>query len=144
MSDFDFIIRKGSEKEKEEILTKYPGTKNVIRDGGILILAIKCDEIIGFLWMFKREIPAPVNKNEWFINVIDVVDADCRCKGIGSGLVQEAIRCAKDDGVYQIRAYCDIANVSSHMLWLKNGFSISPVRLADGSVPGSFVGLVIN
>ena len=27
---------------------------------------------------------------------------------------------------------------------LNNGFFISPVCLADGSVPGSFVGLVIN
>lgn len=93
--------------------------------------------------MFKREIPAPVPQNEWFINVIDVVNVECRRKGVGSGLVREAVRYAKDDGVYQIRAYCDIANVSSHMLWLKNGFSISPVCLADGSVTGSFVGLVL-
>lgn len=143
MNGFDFVIRKGSEKEKEEILTKYPGTKSVIRDGGILLSALKDDEIIGFLWMFKRKIPAPVPKNEWFINVIDVVNVECRRKGVGSGLVREAVRYARDDGVYQIRAYCDIANVSSHMLWLKNGFSISPVCLADGSVTGSFVGLVL-
>lgn len=143
MNGFDFVIRKGSEKEKEEILTKYPGTKSVIRDGGILLSALKDDEIIGFLWMFKREIPAPVPQNEWFINVIDVVNVECRRKGVGSGLVREAVRYARDDGVYQIRAYCDIANVSSHMLWLKNGFSISPVCLADGSVTGSFVGLVL-
>ena len=143
MDGFDFVIRMGSEKEKEEILTKYPGTKSVIRDGGILLSALKDDEIIGFLWMFKREIPAPVPKNEWFINVIDVVNVECRRKGVGSGLVREAVRYARDAGVYQIRAYCDIANVSSHMLWLKNGFSISPVCLADGSVTGSFVGLVL-
>lgn len=143
MNDFDFVIQKGSEKEKEEIMKKYPGTKNVIRDGGILITALKCNEIIGFLWMFKREILAPINKNEWFINVIDVPDAEYRRKGVGSGLVQEAIRCARDDGVYQLSAYCDIANVSSHLLWLKNGFSVLPVHLADGSVPGSFVGFVL-
>lgn len=143
MDGFDFVIRMGSEKEKEEILTKYPRTKSVIRDGGILLSALKDDEIIGFLWMFKREIPAPVPKNEWFINVIDVVNVECRRKGVGSGLVREAVRYARNDGVYQIRAYCDIANVSSHMLWLKNGFSISPVCLADGSVTGSFVGLVL-
>lgn len=144
MNDFDFVIQKGSEKEKEKILKKYPGTKSVIRDGGVLITALKCDEIIGFLWMFKREILAPVHKDEWFINVIDVPNAEYRCKGVGSGLVKEAARYAKADGVYQISAYCDIANVSSHLLWLKNGFSILPVHLADGSVPGSFVGLVLQ
>lgn len=143
MDDFDFVIQEGSEKDKEYILKKYPATGNVIRDRGVLIVALQCNEIIGFLWMYKREIPAPVYKKEWFINVIDVPDADCRCRGVGSGLVREAIHYAKEDNVYQVSAYCDIANVSSHLLWIKNGFSILPVCMADGSTPGSFVGFVL-
>lgn len=138
-----FEIQIGSENEKSEILKKYPHTKNVIRDGGVLIIALKCNEIIGFLWMYKRNILAPVDKCEWFINVIDVPKAINRCKGIGSGLVREAVKYAKNDGVYQISAYCDIANVSSHMLWRKNGFAIMPAYGADNSVIGSFVGLVL-
>jgi len=143
MESFDLVIRNGSEEEKQELLSKYPHTRNVIRDGGVLILALKSDEAIGFLWMFKRRIPAPVDREEWFINVIDVLDESNRCKGIGSSLVKKAIEYAKRDGVYQIRAYCDAANVSSHMLWVKNGFLISPVSGPNGSVPGSFVGRVL-
>ena len=62
-----------------------------------------------------------------------------RGQGVGSALIQEAIRMAKEKNVMQIRAYCDIQNVSSHMLWFKNGFGISPVKLPDGQILGSFV-----
>lgn len=136
-------IRIGSEDQKAEIFSKYPGTKSVIRDGGVLIVAVDGKEIIGFLWMFKRKLLAPVDEYEWFINVIDVPEAANRCKGIASGLVREAISLAKSDGAYQISAYCDIANIPSHMLWRKNGFAIQPAYGADGVVLGSFVGLVL-
>lgn len=139
----DFVIHKGSEKEKEEILKKYPHAQPVIRDGGVLITALKCDKIIGFLWMYQRKVSAPIDKTEWFINVIDVPDTADRRKGIASCLLREAINYAKNDGAYQISAYCDIANVPSHMLWLKNGFSILPAYGADDSVLGSFVGYVL-
>lgn len=136
-------IKIGTESQKAEILAEYPHTKAVIRDGGVLIVAIDGDEIIGFLWMFKRKMLAPVDEYEWFINVVDVPEAKNRCKGVASGMVKEAQRLAKSDGAYQISAYCDIANIPSHMLWKKNGFAIQPAYGADGAVLGSFVGLVL-
>ncbi len=136
-------IKIGTESQKAEILTEYPHTKAVIRDGGVLIVAIEGSKIIGFLWMFKRKMLAPVDEYEWFINVIDVPEAYNRCKGVASGMVKKAQRLAKSDGAYQISAYCDIANIPSHMLWRKNGFAIQPAYGADGAVLGSFVGLVL-
>ncbi len=136
-------IKIGSQSQKDEILAKYPGTKNVIRDGGVLIVAVEGDEIIGFLWMFKRKMSAPVDEYEWFINVVDVPEAADRCKGIASGLVKMAVSLAESDGAYQISAYCDIANIPSHMLWRKNSFAIQPAYDADGAVLGSFVGFVL-
>ena len=136
-------IKIGTESQKAEILAEYPHTKAVIRDGGVLIVAIEGDEITGFLWMFKRKMLAPVDEYEWFINVIDVPEAQNRCKGVASGMVRKAVSLAKSDGAYQISAYCDIANIPSHMLWRKNGFAIQPAYGADGAVRGSFVGLVL-
>ncbi len=136
-------IKIGSQSQKDEISAKYPGTKNVIRDGGVLIVAVEGSEIIGFLWMFKRKMSAPVDEYEWFINVVDVPEAANRCKGIASGLVKMAVSLAESDGAYQISAYCDIANIPSHMLWRKNGFAIQPAYDADGAVLGSFVGYVL-
>ena len=114
-----------------------------MREGGVLIVALDDKKIIGFLWMFKRKLLAPIDEYEWFINVIDVPEAANRCKGVASGLVKEAICLAKSDGAYQISAYCDIANIPSHMLWRKNGFAIQPAYGTDGVVLGSFVGLVL-
>ena len=136
-------IKIGTESQKAEILAEYPHTKAVIRDGGVLIVAIEGDEITGFLWMFKRKMLAPVDEYEWFINVIDVPEAQNRCKGVASGMVRKAVSLAKSDGAYQISAYCDITNIPSHMLWRKNGFAIQPAYGADGAVLGSFVGLVL-
>ncbi len=134
----------GNEATRKEIVSKYPHTAPMMWEGGSLIVAYDDNnEIVGFLWSFRREIPAPVGTlTEDFINVIEVCDGH-KEQGVGSALVQKCIEKAKTDGVYQVRAYCDIHNVSSHHLWAKNRFGISPVKMPDGNIVGSFVIFVI-
>ena len=139
----DVLIRLGTESEKEELLNQYPYVKNVMFDNGYFIVAKIEDNTIGFLWAFKRMIPAPVDRSEIFVNVVEVIHTDLRCQGIASKMLNEVIKIAKEEGAYQVRAYCDIGNVPSHRLWLKNKFSISPVKMQDGSIPGSFVTYVL-
>lgn len=136
-------IRIGTEKEKQQLITTYPYTKNVIGDNGYLIVAEKEKDIIGFLWAFVRDIPAPVEAKEMFINAIEVFHSELRCQGIGTQMVQKIIEIARNELVYQVRAYCDITNVPSHRLWLKNKFSISPVKMPDNTIAGSFVSYVL-
>lgn len=136
-------IRIGTEKEKQQLITTYPYTKNVIGDNGYLIVAEKERNIIGFLWAFVRDIPAPVEAKEMFINAIEVLHTELHCQGIGTQMVQKIIEIARNELVYQVRAYCDITNVSSHRLWLKNKFSISPVKMPDNTIAGSFVSYVL-
>ena len=137
------IIRLGTDAEKQKLLTDYPNIKNVIRDGGYFIVAKIEDTVVGYLWAFKREIPAPVEQDEIFINIIEVIYTNLRCQGVASKMISEIIEIAKEEKVYQIRAYCDIGNFPSHRLWLKNKFSISPVKMPDGSISGSFVSYVL-
>ena len=137
------IIRLGTDAEKQELLTDYPNIKNVIRDGGYFIVAKIEDTVVGYLWAFKRKIPAPVEQDEIFINIIEVIYTNLRCQGVASKMISEIIEIAKEEKVYQIRAYCDIGNFPSHRLWLKNKFSISPVKMPDGSISGSFVSYVL-
>ena len=137
------MIRLGTEEEKRWLLREYPNTQHVIGDGGYLVIAQKEGAVVGFLWAFKRKIPAPIERDELFINVIEVIDPSLRRQGLASAMVREAVRLASEEGVYQLRAYCDIQNVPSHRLWLKNKFSISPVKMPDGSIAGSFVSLVL-
>ena len=133
------VVRIGTEKEKESILTKYPYTAQVMYQGGTLIVAVDSDDIIGFAWTFRRDIPVPVGKTEDFINVIEVFDNENRCKGIGSLMVKKCIDVARENGSYQVRAYCDANNIPSHMLWVKNGFTVSPVKMANDQIVGSYV-----
>ena len=139
----DVKIRFGTEAEKQELLSEYPAIKNVIFDGGYFIVAVIEDTVVGFMWAFRREIPAPVEQSEIFVNIIEVIYTNLRCQGIASAMVREIIRVAKDENVYQVRAFCDIWNIPSHRLWLKNRFSISPVKTPDGAVTGSFVSYVL-
>lgn len=134
----------GNEDIRKEISSKYPHTAPMMWDGGRLIAAYDDNnEIIGFLWSFRREIPAPAGiLTEDFINVIEVFDSH-KGQGVGSALVRKCIEKAKADGVYQVRAYCDIHNVASHRLWAKNKFGISPVKMPDENIVGSFVTFVI-
>lgn len=139
----DVKIRFGTEAEKQELLSEYPAIKNVIFDGGYFIVAVIEDTVVGFLWAFRREIPAPVEQSEIFVNIIEVIYTNLRCQGIASAMVREIIRVAKDENVYQVRAFCDIWNIPSHRFWLKNRFSISPAKTPDGAVTGSFVSYVL-
>ena len=140
---YDMIIRLGTDAEKQKLLTDYPNIKNVIRDGGYFIVAKIEDTVVGYLWAFKRKIPAPVEQDEIFKNIIEVIYTYLRCQGVASKMISEIIEIAKEEKVYQIRAYCDIGNFPSHRLWLKNKFSISPVKMPDGSISGSFVSYVL-
>ena len=137
------IIRIGTDAEKQKLLNDYPHIKNVVRDGGYFIVAQIEDTIVGYLWGFKRKIPAPVEQDEIFINIIEVIYTNLRCQGMASSMLQKIMEIAKEEKVYQVRAYCDIWNVPSHRLWLKNKFSISPVKMPDGSIAGSFVSFVL-
>ena len=137
------IIRIGTDTEKQNLLLDCPNIKNVVRDGGYFVVAQIEDTIVGYLWAFKRKIPAPVDQNEIFINIIEVIYTNLRCQGIASNMLKAIINIAKEETAYQVRAYCDIENVPSHRLWLKNKFSVSPVKMPDRSIAGSFVSFVL-
>lgn len=137
------LVKIGTDEEKEYILLKYPYTSSVMYQGGSLVVAQEKNEIVGFAWSFRRDIPVPVGKTEDFINVIEVFQAEHRCKGLGSLIVQKCIDVARENGSYQVRAYCDVNNKSSHMLWVKNRFSVSPVKMENEQIPGSYVAYVL-
>ena len=136
-------IRLENETDRVQILTNYPYTGDALGDGGYLIVAEKNGQIVGFLWAFKRKIPAPIEQEELFINVIEVFPEELRCQGLATRMLEWLKEIAVAEKVYQLRAYCDIRNVSSHRLWVKNGYGINPITLPDGNIVGSFVSLVL-
>ena len=138
-----FTIRLGAEKDKELLRTQHPQTVPVLGDGGYLVVADENEQIVCFFWAFKRKIPAPIEQEELFINVIEVFPEELRCQGLATRMLERLKEIAAAEKVYQLRAYCDIRNVSSHRLWVKNGYGINPVALPDGNIVGSFVSWVL-
>ena len=137
-------IKLGNEDEKKWILDTYPYTRQVLYEGGILIVAVDDEKKInGFSWAFRRNIPMLTEYIEDFINVIEVFDKSERCKGIGSLLVQKHIEIARENGCYQVRAYFDAGNMASQKLWLKNKFTISPIKNEQDQVLGSYAAFKI-
>ena len=136
-------IRLGIDVDRTQIVATYPYTANVLGDGGYLVVADENEQIVGFLWAFKRKIPAPIEQEELFINVIEVFPEELRCQGLATRMLERLKEIAAAEKVYQLRAYCDIRNVSSHRLWVKTGYGNNPVALPDGNIVGSFVSLVL-
>ena len=136
-------IRLGADSDKELLKASYPHTIPVLGDGGYLIVAEQNNIFVGFLWAFKRKIPAPIEQEELFINVIEVFSAKFRRHGLATKMLEEIREIAIHDNVYQLRAYCDIHNVASHRLWMKNSFGIIPVKMPDDTIAGSYVTLVL-
>lgn len=135
-------VRMGTEADKRIIFAIRPQAEQFFSADGYFLAAEENGEIAGFAAVFSRDIPAPVGEREAFINVIEVFE-NCQRKGFATMLVQEVLRFEKNNGTYQVRAYCDIGNAASHDLWRKNRFGISPVKMPDGSIAGSFVTYVL-
>lgn len=136
-------IKNGTESDKQRLLSKYPNLDKFFFGNGRLVIAENGNDIVGFLWAHKRKISAPVEAEEMFINYITVFEPELRRRGIGTQMVQKIIEIAKAEQVHQIRAKVKTENVSSHRLWLKNKFSISPAQMPDGNIAVSFVGYVL-
>ncbi len=134
-------IRIGEEADKKRIINLRPQAEAYFTKDYFLVA--EDEDILGCATVFRRSIPAPISAVEAFIYLIDVFAEENRNRGIGSLMVQKILELEREKGTYQVRAYCDIKNTASHYLWLKNRFGISPDKLADGSIPGSFVTYVL-
>ncbi len=131
-------LRTGNNTDMEYILNIRPQAAAYFEGRSYFIVA-EDGGILGFSVVFHRDIEAPVPANEAFINLIEILDEHNHRKGIASRLVQKIIEIEEEKKTYQIRAYCEINNIASHRLWLKNGFGISPAKESNGRILGSFV-----
>ena len=138
-------IRYGTVSDRENILRIRPQAVEFLCDGegSYLLIAEEAGGLLGCAAVFRREIPAPVAKEEAFINLIEVFEECNRHRGIASSLVQEILAEERRRGTYQVRAYCEIGNIASHRLWARNGFGIAPVKIGE-HVVGSYVTHVLN
>lgn len=129
-------LRIGNKVDENYILKIRPHAAPLFERKSYFIVA-EDEEMLGFAVVIRRNIETPIPIDEAFINLIEILDEKNYRKGIGSLLIQKIIEMEKM--VYQVRAYCEISNVASHMLWFKNGFGISPIKEPTGRIIGSYV-----
>ncbi len=135
-------VRMGTEADKTKIIAIRPQAEGYFSDGGYFVVAEENGTITGFAAVFSRDIPAPVSGREAFINLIEVFE-EYQKRGAATLLVREILKIEREKDTYQVRAYCAINNAASHALWRKNKFGISPVKMSDGTILGSFVTYVL-
>ena len=94
-------IRQASNEEVNSMIEKESHSMLCPGENSFTLIAVDDNEQnIGVLSAFYREIPAPLNgETECFINVIIVNESE-HGKGIGSALVQEALKKSKRNWSY--------------------------------------------
>ncbi|HPJ13341.1 MAG TPA: GNAT family N-acetyltransferase [Caldisericia bacterium] len=139
--DKNTIFQIASSEEIDKLINEYPHVKQVICTGenSYTLFAYKNSRVFAFMSVFRREIEVPIKGLvEDFINVIDIIDVSQKRQGYGSKLIGIAKSFAQQDGIFQIRAYCEVSNTASLALWNSNGFSLNPIKVINGIVVGCF------
>jgi GNAT superfamily N-acetyltransferase len=94
-------------------------------DDGLTIVAVSQSEIVGFIAIVWRSLPLLMNVSEGFIDIIEDKD-NHRRQGIARGLVSLAMTCARNKGVYQLRAWSSEDKVEAIPMWHALGFGLCP------------------
>ncbi len=118
-------------REKRNIIKKYPHTKPYLKRKGNLYIAEENNTLIGFAFVQKRSIVNEPNKFENLILVIEVFDEGKRNKGFATKIINLIKEDAKQNNIYQLIAYYQKENMSSHKLWVKNNFCITHLSTKD-------------
>lgn len=137
--------RLGTDTDRAGILRLRPQAAGLMPggNGSYLMVAEEDGRLLGFAAVFRREIPAPVARDEAFTNVIEVFEAADQRRGVASAMVRQILTVERGRRTYQVRAYCDISNIASHRLWARHGFGIAPVVIGE-RVVGSYVTCVLD
>ena len=114
-------------------------------DDGFSIAADTDNRIVGAVSVSWGDLPQPLPPTrEAYIQSIRVA-AEHRRRGIGSRLVELAERRARDEGLYQVRAWSTDDKTAAIALWGKLGYALCPAThvMWGPQVSGYFVAKVL-
>lgn len=112
-------------------------------EGGFAIVALAGEELVGFIAVQPRPLPAPLPATtESYIDIIEVLESHRR-KGVARRLVAAAARRGTASGHYQLRAWSSSDKAEAIPMWKALGFGVVPTTTFPGgqAVPGYFVTL---
>ena len=112
---------------------------------GFSILALSDGDPVGLISVYWRRLPAPLAHTiEGYIDIIEVL-AGFRRQGIATRMVELSIEQAREQGVYQLRAWSSEDKAEAIPMWEALGFGLCPATTYPGGqeVKGYFVTRVL-
>ena len=126
MRDFDFS--QANAHDASSIFEKWKWVRHgsIHLDDGFTLIASRGGEIVGFISVQWRTLPAPLNgADEGFIDIIEVQES-VRREGIGRRLIQMAQMRCRERKVYQLRAWSSEDKKEAIPMWHALGFGLCP------------------
>ena len=112
---------------------------------GFSILALSDGQPVGLISVYWRRLPAPLAHTvDGYMDVIEVL-AGFRRQGIATRMVELSIERAREQGVYQLRAWSSEDKAEAIPMWEALGFGLCPATTYPGGqeVKGYFVSRVL-
>lgn len=101
---------------------------------GFTLLALQDSALVGMLSVRLRSLPAPLeNCTEAFIDIIEVA-SEYRRRQFGARMVKFAGDLAREEGVYQIRAWSSEDKSEAIPFWRSLGFGLAPATVQHGEL----------
>ena len=112
---------------------------------GFSILALCDGDPVGLISVYWRRLPAPLTRTvEGYIDIVEVL-AGFRRQGIATRMIELSMERAREQGVYQLRAWSSEDKVEAIPMWEALGFGLCPATTYPGGqeVKGYFVTRVL-
>jgi GNAT superfamily N-acetyltransferase len=93
---------------------------------GFTLAALVGDQLAGFLSVYWKHLPPPLQEAaEGYLDIIEI-QQDFRRRGVATRLVEQAEKLARERGAYQLRAWSSADKTVAIWMWKALGFSLCP------------------
>ena len=126
LSELDMIAKKAFGNSSDAALEKWFSFEEMARSitekRGVCLKAVDEDRIIGFLYaQEENQINGAEGKEKWVI-VIAAVDTEMKGRGIGSAMLQEIEKVAREKNVIKMFVYTNKEDEKVIHFYKKNGY----------------------
>lgn len=114
---------------KQRIAEEWSETvaRHIHLTDGFSILALGNGKLVGLISVYWRALPVPLSGVfEGYIDIIEVL-TEFRRQGIATAMIEMAAEHARQQSVYQLRAWNSEDKVEAVTMWKALGFGLCPV-----------------
>ena len=115
----NYKVARANKEQTEIIFEKFYKNPKVKNLSFVFVAVDENENIVGYLVAEEKVAPPPINKTDWFIwNIYSL--PELRRHGIGSAILNEVIKQAKQENVRLLLGSC--IRTAAHLFWFRHGF----------------------